>query len=251
MHLAHLGKLSAARQALTADPLTPSTAATFEQLSDPSRRPPEPCGPLAPDLLDWEPPSPVALDSKALLSNLRRARKGAAPGPSGFTAEIARVVLDDEESSQAFVDVATLLAQAQIPPAILPAFGLGRVVALTKPSGGTRGLVAGDFFRRIVARTLAQQFAGTVEEACRHQYALGTRAGLDALVHAAQARCAHDPNLTVVSLDASAAYDGISRQSILQELRSLPAAAAFLRFARLWLGRPSSFVWQQAPSRRR
>ena len=100
-----------------------------------------------------------------MLSNLRRARKGAAPGPFGFTAEIARVVLDDEESSQAFVDVATLLAQAQIPPAILPAFGLGRVVALTKPSGGTRGLVVGDFFKCIVGHTLAQQFAGTVEEA--------------------------------------------------------------------------------------
>ena len=31
----------------------------------------------------------------------------------------------------------------------------------------------------------------------------------------------------------TAAYDGISRQSILQELRSLPAAAALLPFARL------------------
>ena len=87
-----------------------------------------------------------------------------------------------EESSQAFADAATMLAHAQIPATILPAFGLGRVVALTKPSGGTRGLVAGDVFRRIVARTLAQQFAGAVEEACPHQYALGNRAGLDALV---------------------------------------------------------------------
>ena len=205
---------------------------------------PEPYGLLAPDLL-------AALDSRALLTNLRRARKGAAPGASGFTAEIAGVVLDDVESSQAFADVATLLAQAQIPATILPAFGLGRVVAFTKPSGGTRGLVVGDFIRRIVARTLAQQFAGAVEEACPHQYALGNRAGLDALlVHAVQARCAHDPNFTVVSLDASAAYDGISRQSILQELRSLPAAVALLPFARLWLGRPSSFVWHQGATTR-
>ena len=79
----------------------------------------------------------------------------------------------------------------------------------------------------------------------------GSRAGLDALVHAVQARCAHDPNLTVVSLDASAAYDGISRQSILQELRSLlAAAAALLAFAGLWLGRPSSFVWHQGATTR-
>ena len=51
--------------------------------------------------------------------------------------------------------------------------------------------------------------------------------------------------LAVVSLDASAAYDGISRQTILHELRHLPEAAALLPFARLWLGRPSSFVWHQ------
>ena len=62
-----------------------------------------------------------------------------------------------------------------------------------------------------------------------------------------QARCAQDQALTVVSLDASAAYDSTSRQTILQELRHLPEAAVLLPFARLWLGRPSSFVWQQGP----
>ena len=62
-----------------------------------------------------------------------------------------------------------------------------------------------------------------------------------------QAGCAQGQALTVVSLDASAAYDGTSRQTILHELRHLPEAAALLPFARLWLGRPSSFVWQQGP----
>ena len=122
--------------------------------------------------------------------------------------------------------------------------GLGRMVAIRKPTGGTRGLVVGDFFRRLIARTLAQQFAPSIEAACRpHQYALGNRAGLDALVHNVQARCARDPAL-------SAAYDGISRQAILHELRQVPKAAALLPFARLWLGRPSSFVWQQGPASR-
>jgi len=88
-----------------------------------------------------------------------------------------------------------------LPPC--PRLDLVGLLPFRSRAGGTRGLVVGDFFRRIVARTLAQQFAGAVEEACPHQYALGNRAGLDALVHAVQARCAHDPNLTVVSLDAS------------------------------------------------
>ena len=147
VHLAHLGELSAARQALTADPLAPATDATFEHLSDPHRRPPEPYGPLDPELLAWEPASPVALDRAALLTNLRRARKGAAPGPSGFTAEVVHVVLDADESIEAFAEVATLVAQARIPAAVMPAFGLGRVVALCKPNGGTRGLVVGELSR--------------------------------------------------------------------------------------------------------
>ena len=60
-------------------------------------------------------------------------------------------MLDADESIEAFAEVATLVAQARIPAAVMPAFGLGRVVALRKPNGGTRGLVVGDFFRRVVA----------------------------------------------------------------------------------------------------
>ncbi|OLP95457.1 Pentatricopeptide repeat-containing protein MRL1, chloroplastic [Symbiodinium microadriaticum] len=84
---------------------------------------------------------------------------------SAFTAEIARVVLDDEESSQAFADVAAVLAQT------------------------------------------------------------------------------HVPNLTVVSLDASAAYDGISRQSILQELRHLDSFRP-ARVRQHGLMRLPSFVYE-------
>ena len=245
-HLAHLGELSAARQALLADPLAPPTQGTFEALSNAERRPPEPYTPVDPDLAAWDPPVPVVLNRVALLANLRRARKGAAPGPSGLTAEMLRVVLDDADASQSFSDVASQLACARVPNDIVPALGLGRVVALSKPNGGTRGLVIGDFLRRLVARTLAQQYAAPLAEACHpHQYALGSRVGAEALIHEVQARCAADPRLTVVSLDAAAAYDGMSRQTVLRELKEVPEASALLPFVRLWLGRTSTYCWQQ------
>ena len=40
----------------------------------------------------------------------------------------------------------------------------GAIVALSKPAGGVRGIV-GDFLRRLVARTMAQQFALAFEAA--------------------------------------------------------------------------------------
>ena len=70
-----------------------------------------------------------------------------------------RIVLDDEEATLVFGDVATLLARAKVPAPIAAAIALGRLVALHKPSGGARGLVVGDLLRRLVARTLAQQFS--------------------------------------------------------------------------------------------
>ena len=77
----------------------------------------------------------VALTASTALGNLRRARKGAAAGPAGYTSEFCRLVLDDETASALFIRAASALAQARVPPCIAAAFGLGRLVALRKPNG--------------------------------------------------------------------------------------------------------------------
>ncbi|OLP80024.1 hypothetical protein AK812_SmicGene39617 [Symbiodinium microadriaticum] len=64
-HLARLGELSAARQALIAEPLAPTSDSTLRELTDPVRRPPHPYRPLPPELLDFQPEAPVALDRAA------------------------------------------------------------------------------------------------------------------------------------------------------------------------------------------
>ena len=42
---------------------------------------------------------------------------------------------------------------------------MGRVTALTKPDGGVRGIVVGNVFRRLIARTIAQEIGETVQSA--------------------------------------------------------------------------------------
>ena len=144
----------------------------------------------------------------------------------------------------AFADAATLLARAQVPTAIAAAIALGRLVALRKPSGGSRGLVVGDLLRRLVARTLAQQFSQQLDAACHpHQYALSTRTGAEALVHTLQAKTQADTHLTVLSVDISAAYDTVSREAMLSALREVPQASALMPFVRLWYARESVYVW--------
>ena len=107
--LAHMGELSAAAQALTASPLAPATSATLAALRDPERRPPTVQVPLDPPLDPRSSPV-VELCTRRLLANLRRARRGAAAGPSGCTNEHLRVLLDEESCTQLLGRVAGRLA---------------------------------------------------------------------------------------------------------------------------------------------
>ena len=59
-------------------------------------------------------------------------------------------------------------AQGHVPAEVIPLLRLGRITALQKPSGGIRGIVVGDVFRRLVARTMAQQLNAAVERATSH-----------------------------------------------------------------------------------
>ena len=75
------------------------------------------------------------------------------------------------------MQVLQLVATARIPREAARAFGLGRMVALLKPNGRVRGIVVGDFTRRLIARTLAQQNASVFQGACQpYQFALSSRA---------------------------------------------------------------------------
>ena len=91
--LVQLGELSAGRHALEGAPLAPGNEETRRALTDERRRPPTLRAPLSQDLLTSQPESPLNLSQEALLKNLKCARRGAAGGPSGMTAEHLRPVL--------------------------------------------------------------------------------------------------------------------------------------------------------------
>jgi len=194
--------VSAARQALSAGPLAPGERSTLDELTDPNRRPQAPYQALDPAVLQYKPPEPVDMPADLLLTSLRRARKAAAPGPSGLTAEMLQLVLDDEEATQKFVRVGQRLASADLPTGIHQAMGLGRLIALQKPNGRVRGIVIGDLLRRLVSRCLAQRYAKQIDQACLpHQYALSTRAGTEAVVHALTTDAEQHPTGTILSVD--------------------------------------------------
>ena len=62
---------------------------------------------------------------------------------------------------------------------MVDALRMGRMTAFQKDDGGVRGVVVGDAFRRVVARTIAKQFSKWGEAATApFQLPLSTRAAV-------------------------------------------------------------------------
>ena len=68
-----------------------------------------------------------------------------------MTSEHLRPLLDNEQDTLRFWRFAQDLARAAVPGANVEVVRLGGMTALQKPSGGVRGIVAGDIVRRLVA----------------------------------------------------------------------------------------------------
>ena len=133
---------------------------------------------------NFVPDEPLELDTKLFLSVLREAPKGSSASLTGWRYEHYKVALDTEATAQALAEVAGLYAQARVPATVVKVLSTGALTALLKPNGKIRGIVAGDAFRRLVARTLSKQYGKEMEEACApYLYALSTRAGTECVNH--------------------------------------------------------------------
>ena len=222
-----VGELSHARQVLEGGDLAPRNQTTLDALRDEIRRLANPREPMPAELTNFVLPRAFELDESKFNRNLRSSRRGAAAGPSGMTMEHLRPLLDDARSLHSFF----------FPHSVVDLVRLGRLTALTKPDGGVRGIVAGDVVRRLVARTMSQQWGPAVERATSpYQYAMTTKAGCECITHALQGLTELDPEATITSIDGVGAFDLISR------LQRVSAEA--VPFARMFYGRRSEYLWE-------
>ena len=112
LSLVQMGELFAARQALEGAPVAPGNMATLRALTDLEKRPPLPREELSRAVAEAQPMEQFELD---IVICLRRARRGAAPGPSGMTSDHLYPVLGSEAASELLTQVASLFAVGQVP----------------------------------------------------------------------------------------------------------------------------------------
>ena len=180
-----MGEVSAGRHALDGASLARGTQETLQLLR---RRQQVPREEVPRELTQSD--NTFILDHNMLTKNLKCARRGAAGGPSGMTAEHLKPLLDNFRDTELFCQVGEHLAQGKIPIEIVR---MGRMTALQKANGGVRGI---------------------------------TRVGTECIAHAIQAITDADPRATVLSVDGISAFDTISRVAMLRGLRRMETIGA-------------------------
>jgi len=188
-------------------------------------------------------PPPTRFSAQIVADALRSAKRGSAAGLSGSTTDHYKTLLADEEALDLLAVAVTRLAAADLPAPALAALRLARLTALQKPDGGVRGIAAGDAFRRLASRVLARHYADTFDWLARpFQYALQARAGTDALAGLLRASLETDPGTVVVSIDGRAAYDTVSRATVLSQVSAL--VPSLLPFVQAFYGSTSTYLWR-------
>ena len=235
-------EISRARACLTSKGIAPGTEETFRKLADPSTRPERLFEPLPDGVLNYRPADPIKLQKHHIAAALRGADSGSAPDLAGMRYEHLRVLLEDETVWTMFCDLAQDIARAKVPAEVMQALRLGRMTALNKEEGKVRGIVAGSVLRRVVCRAVALQFADKFLDATApYQYALQTRAGIDALVHALRFLVDRDDDTVVVSLDG--AFDHVKRAAIFNKLLADPGLRPLIPLVGALYGSTSRFLW--------
>ena len=231
------GQVSRARHELTGAALAPRNNETLGELR--GRRPQERESPVPEGVQDFFPEHHLILDAR-FAKCLQTAPSGSSPGPGGCTNEILKVCLEDSETLALLTSAAEDFARATVPREVSECFMLATMTALQKKDGGVRGIATGTSFRRLVAKTLARQFAQEVEAACAPvQFALSTRAGTDCVGHAVRAATEANPQATVLSIDGVGAYDHVHRSAMMAKLLEIPALRGLIPFVKSSYGQPS------------
>lgn len=204
---------------------TPDTVAALRQLHPTSPAPSVP--PL------HELPMALVLDVECVSKALRSFPADTAPGPTGLRVQHVRDALGlgaADALLEQLTAVINLLVQGHACNSIMPLLAGAGLVALPKPSQGVRPIAIGELLRRLTAKCLTHEVRADAKAYLwPAQVGVAVKAGGEVAVHTLRAwvgRRAASDNSVVVKVDFRNAFNTVSRDVVLREVREhFPALA--------------------------
>ena len=197
----------------------------------------------------------LTVDQNAVQKAVTSFPPGSAGGPDGLRPQQLKELVQCREAGAhllaALTDFVNMILAGRCPVAIASVFFGGRLIALSKKSGGIRPIAVGMTLRRLVSKCASTYGSEQLTSYLRpRQLGVGTPGGCEAAVHAARRYLqAMTDDHAVVKLDFSNAFNSLHRSDMLQAVKDrLPALlnycySSYVRPSKLFYG--PHVVWSQ------
>ena len=141
------------------------------------------------------------------------------PGPLGMCAEHWYDFGTQAGDINMFSLVMAHIATATLPNAVLQYLRAGQVTPLAKPTGGHRPLLMMSFLRRLALKAaIAAKQSSVIEAAGALQHGVGCKDGANKMIKSIQYFAEADQSRVLVALDLKAAFQNVSRRSMMHSL---------------------------------
>ena len=141
------------------------------------------------------------------------------PGPLGMRAERWYDFGTQAGDISTFALVMAHIATATLPDAVLQYLRAGQVTLLAKPTGGHRPLLVLSFSRPLALKAvIAAKQESVIRAAGALQYGVGSADGANKMIKSIQYFAEADQSRMLVALDPKAAFQNVSRRSMLRSL---------------------------------
>ncbi|CAI7750412.1 unnamed protein product [Closterium sp. NIES-53] len=223
--------------ALEATPVCTPSPAVLEALR--AKHPPAPASP--PDWIFLTPDPHISAPYEVFSKVHGHCEMGVGAGPSRITFEHLRdaTLINTSVGKHLHALVNTILT-GKLPPAVANLLTTSRLIALTKPGGGTRPIAIGESLTRLAAKTTLTLTAGAARDFfLPQQFGVAVPGGAEAIIHITQTYLTVNPGALVLQADLANAFNSISRAAISESLRG-STLAPLLPLVKLSYGQPSS-----------
>ncbi|CAI7851510.1 unnamed protein product [Closterium sp. NIES-54] len=180
--------------------------------------------------LDWTFPTPDPLPSAPLAvfsKVLGSCEMGVGAGPSGTTFEHLRdaALINSSVGKHLHALINTILT-GNLPPAVAELLTASRLIALTKPDGGTRPIAISESITRLAAKTTLTLTPGAAREFfLPHQFGVAVPGGAEAIIHITRTYLMANPGALALQADLANAFNSVNWAAIATSLRGSSLAS--------------------------
>ena len=185
-------------------------------------------------------PALAILSTQELREAGRRLAKGAAPGPSGTTDGIVRILLDDEVCCSALCHMLLDVINGKVADEVMTRLKRARLVAIPKADGGIRPVAVGEMFLKLAEVVMLQKYERSLGTLfAPWQYRVSQKSGCESIVH--QLQESYMKGEKILSIDLCNAFNSPYRDHIADSLYSYATLRPFQRLFHAQYSKPSEW----------